>query len=37
MATIRVIPLEDKDAATDKPCVACGAKGQALAYFARSY
>ena len=37
MATIRVIPLEDKDALTDRPCVACGAKGQALAYFARAY
>jgi prolyl-tRNA synthetase len=37
MATIRVIPLDDADALTDKPCVACGAKGQALAYFARAY
>ena len=37
MATIRVIPLADKDARTDKPCVACGAKGQVMAYFARSY
>ena len=37
MATIRVIPLDEREAATDRPCVACGARGQALAYFARSY
>jgi prolyl-tRNA synthetase len=37
MATIRVIPLEDEEARTAEPCVACGAKGQVLAYFARAY
>ena len=37
MATIRVIPLDESEAKTDGPCVACGAKGQALAYFARGY
>ena len=37
MATIRVIPLDDKEARTDKPCVACGRKGEVLAYFARAY
>jgi prolyl-tRNA synthetase len=37
MATIRVIPLDDKEAKTDEPCVACGTKGEALAYFARAY
>lgn len=37
MATIRVIPLDEAEAKTGKPCVACGAEGQALAYFARSY
>jgi prolyl-tRNA synthetase len=37
MATIRVIPLEESEAKTDGCCVACGAKGQALAYFARAY
>jgi prolyl-tRNA synthetase len=37
MATIRVIPIDENEAATDKPCVACGAPGQALAYFARAY
>jgi len=37
MATIRVIPLDEAEAKTGKPCVACGAAGQALAYFARSY
>lgn len=37
MATIRVIPIDEKEAGTDKPCVACGAAGQALAYFARAY
>ena len=37
MATIRVIPLDEREAATDRPCIACGARGQALAYFARSY
>ena len=37
MATIRVIPIDEKEAGTDQPCVACGAPGQALAYFARAY
>jgi len=37
MATIRVIPLDPKEAETGQACVACGAKGQALAYFARAY
>jgi len=37
MATIRVIPLEAGQARTGEPCVACGGKGQALAYFARAY
>jgi prolyl-tRNA synthetase len=37
MATIRVIPLDESEAKTDGPCVACGAKGQVLAYFARAY
>ncbi|MCX6569763.1 MAG: His/Gly/Thr/Pro-type tRNA ligase C-terminal domain-containing protein, partial [Candidatus Aminicenantes bacterium] len=37
MATIRVIPLEESEAKADGCCVACGAKGQALAYFARAY
>ncbi len=37
MATIRVIPLDEAEARTERPCVACGAAGQALAYFARSY
>jgi len=37
MATIRVIPLDPQEAETGRPCVACGAKGQALAYFARAY
>jgi len=37
MATIRVIPLDDNEARTAAPCVACGGKGEVLAYFARSY
>jgi prolyl-tRNA synthetase len=37
MATIRIIPLDEAEARTERPCVACGAAGQALAYFARSY
>jgi prolyl-tRNA synthetase len=37
MATIRVIPLDEAEARTDAPCVACGAKGQVLATFARAY
>jgi hypothetical protein len=37
MATIRVIPLDDKDALTSEPCIACGRQGQVRAYFARSY
>jgi prolyl-tRNA synthetase len=37
MATIRVIPLDEKEAESREPCVACGAKGQVLAYFARAY
>jgi prolyl-tRNA synthetase len=37
MATIRVIPLDENEARTSRPCVACGAAGQALAYFARAY
>jgi len=37
MATIRVIPLDENEARTGRPCVACGAAGQALAYFARAY
>lgn len=37
MATIRIIPLEEDQARTDGPCVACGGKGQARAFFARAY
>ncbi|MBN2264719.1 MAG: proline--tRNA ligase, partial [Candidatus Aminicenantes bacterium] len=37
MATIRVIPLDEREAAAAGPCVACGREGQALAYFARAY
>jgi prolyl-tRNA synthetase len=37
MATIRIIPLDETEARTDRPCVACGSRGQALAYFARAY
>jgi prolyl-tRNA synthetase len=37
MATIRVIPLDENEAGTSRPCVACGAAGQALAYFAKAY
>jgi prolyl-tRNA synthetase len=37
MATIRVIPPEEDQARVGEPCVACGRKGQALAYFARAY
>jgi prolyl-tRNA synthetase len=37
MATIRVIPIDEAGAKPGKPCVACGAEGQALAYFARAY
>jgi prolyl-tRNA synthetase len=37
MATIRVIPLDDKEALTSEPCVACGRPGQVRAYFARAY
>jgi hypothetical protein len=37
MATIRIIPLEEDKAGTGGACVACGRKGQALAYFARAY
>jgi prolyl-tRNA synthetase len=37
MATIRIIPIEEAASRTDRPCVACGAVGQALAYFARAY
>jgi prolyl-tRNA synthetase len=37
MATIRVIPLDDREAATAEPCVACGRPGQVRAYFARAY
>jgi prolyl-tRNA synthetase len=37
MATIRVIPLDADPAGAGEPCVACGRKGQALAYFARAY
>jgi prolyl-tRNA synthetase len=37
MATIRVIPLDAEQAGAGEPCVACGRKGQALAYFARAY
>ena len=37
MATIRIIPLDEAAAGTDRPCIACGSAGQALAYFARAY
>ncbi len=37
MATIRVIPLEDDDRPVGDACVCCGAHGQAMALFARSY
>jgi prolyl-tRNA synthetase len=37
MATIRVIPIDETEAKPGKPCIACGAAGQALAYFARAY
>ncbi|HSA95039.1 MAG TPA: proline--tRNA ligase, partial [Acidobacteriota bacterium] len=37
MATIRVIPIDESESRTDRPCVACGQAGQALAYFARAY
>jgi prolyl-tRNA synthetase len=37
MATIRVIPLDDAAARTDRPCVSCGRPGQVRAYFARAY
>jgi len=37
MATIRVIPLEEDKAKAEGACIACGRKGQALAYFARAY
>ena len=37
MATIRVIPLDDREAATTEPCLACGRPGQVRAFFARSY
>jgi hypothetical protein len=37
MATIRVIPIDEGEATPGKPCIACGAAGQALAYFARAY
>jgi len=37
MATIRVIPIDEAEAKPGKPCIACGAEGQALAFFARAY
>ncbi len=37
MATIRVIPIDESESRTDRPCIGCGAVGQALAYFARAY
>jgi prolyl-tRNA synthetase len=37
MATIRVIPIDEAGSRTGRPCIACGAAGQALAYFARAY
>jgi hypothetical protein len=37
MATIRIIPADEAGARPGRPCVACGAAGQALAYFARAY
>ncbi|MBP1661254.1 MAG: prolyl-tRNA synthetase, partial [Candidatus Aminicenantes bacterium] len=37
MATIRIIPLDEAAAGTDRPCIACGSAGQAMAYFARAY
>jgi prolyl-tRNA synthetase len=37
MATIRVIPIDEREARAEGPCVVCGARGQALAYFARAY
>jgi prolyl-tRNA synthetase len=41
MATIRVIPLdmniEGGGEKTPGPCVACGGKGETVAYFARAY
>jgi prolyl-tRNA synthetase len=37
MATIRVIPLDDREAATTEPCLACGRPGQVRAFFARAY
>ena len=37
MATIRVIPLDDREAATAEPCLACGRPGHVRAFFARAY
>jgi len=37
MATIRIIPIDEDKAKAEGPCVACGRKGQAVAYFARAY
>jgi prolyl-tRNA synthetase len=37
MATIRVIRLEPGEERSAGPCVACGGRGQTIAYFARAY
>jgi prolyl-tRNA synthetase len=37
MATIRIIPLDERESRTGASCVACGGRGEALAYFARAY
>jgi len=37
MATIRVIPLEEKDETGGGACVSCGKKAKAVPYFARAY
>jgi prolyl-tRNA synthetase len=37
MATIRVIPIDGDEEKTPGPCVACGGKGQTVAFFARAY
>ncbi len=37
MATIRIISMDEIDNLLAKPCIVCGAKGSAVAYFARAY
>jgi prolyl-tRNA synthetase len=37
MATIRVIPIDGDEENAPGPCVACGGKGQTVAFFARAY